>query len=82
MQTRNTFTNALALLALAAGLAVIIAAWQTQPVQAIQDSEDFPNPFGFIELTAGQTARLNAVVGNPNEIPGDEPRARRVTVGL
>ena len=76
MKTRNTFTNALALVALAAGLAVIIAAWQTSPVQAIQDSEDFPSDFGFIELVAGQTARLNIVsIGNPNEVP--DPRLAR-----
>ena len=51
-------------------------------MQAIQDSEDFPSPFGFIELTAGQTARLNVVVGNPNDNPGDEPRARRVRLAF
>ena len=61
MKTRNTFTSALALIALAAGLTVIIVAWQTRQVEAIQDSEDFPSDFGFIELGAGQTARLNVV---------------------
>jgi hypothetical protein len=50
MKTRNTLMNALALVALAAGLAVVIAAWQTRRVQAIQDSEDFPSDFGFIDL--------------------------------
>ena len=61
MRRTNTLMNALALIALAAGLAVIIAAWQARQVLAIQDSEDRPSPFGFIELGAGQTARLNVV---------------------
>jgi hypothetical protein len=82
MKTRKTFTNALALVAMAAGLAVIIAAWQTRRVQAIQDSEDFPSDFGFIELGAGQTARLNVVVGNPNELPGDPRPPRRVRLAF
>ena len=71
MKVRNTFTTALAVIALAASITVIIAAWQTRKVQAIQDSEDRPNPFGFMELGTGQTARINVVVGNPNDIPGD-----------
>jgi hypothetical protein len=82
MKTRKTFTNALALISLAAGLAVIIAAWQTRQVQAIQDQENFPSDFGFIELGAGQTARLNVVIGNPEVIPGDPPRARRVRLAF
>lgn len=82
MKTRNTFTTALALVTLAAGLAAIIAAWQTPRVRAIQDSEDFPSDFGFIELGAGQTARLNVVnrlrsLPNP-DTPGGPSRARRV----
>jgi hypothetical protein len=87
MKTRNTFTNALALIALAAGLAVIIAAWQTRQVQAIQDSEDFPSEFGFIDLGAGQTARLNVVnlrVSPPPEPenPPPEPDAQRVRLSF
>lgn len=82
MKTRKTFTNALALVALAAGLAVIIAAWQTRRVQAVQDSEDFPSDFGFIELGAGQTARLNVVVGNPDITPGEVRLARRVRLAF
>ncbi|CAN5485506.1 MAG: hypothetical protein H0T77_12950 [Pyrinomonadaceae bacterium] len=82
MKTRNTFKNALALVALAAGLAVIIAAWQTRRVQAVQDSEDFPSDFGFIELVAAQTARLNVVIGNPDELPGKPPPARRVRLAF
>ncbi|MGH9882780.1 MAG: hypothetical protein ACRD6N_15190 [Pyrinomonadaceae bacterium] len=38
MQTRNTFTSAPVLIALATGLAVIIAGWQTRQVQALQAS--------------------------------------------
>lgn len=61
MKKRNTFTTALVLVALAAGLTLITTAWQARRVQAIQDSEDFPSDFGFIDLAAGQTARLNIV---------------------
>jgi hypothetical protein len=87
MKTRNTFANTLALLALAAGLAVIIGAWQTRQVQAIQDSEDFPSEFGFIDLGAGQTARLNVVnlrVSPPPEPenPPPEPDAQRVRLSF
>ncbi len=83
MKTRHTFTNALALVALATGVAIIFAAWQTRRVQAIQDSEDKPSDFGFIELGAGQTARLNVVIGNPDIMPGDPPPlARRVRLAF
>lgn len=82
MKTRKTVTNALTLVALAAGFAIIIAAWQTRQVQAIQDSEDFPSDFGFIELGAGQTARLNVVVGNPDITPGDPRPPRRVRLAF
>jgi len=71
MKTRNTFTSALALVTLALGLALMISAWQTQRVQAIQDSEDFPSDFGFIDLGAGQTARLNVV--NLRKSPPPDP---------
>ena len=43
-----------AVLALTAAV-VILASWPYLKVQAIQDSEDFPSPFG---LAQGQTARL------------------------
>ena len=37
--------------------------------------EDFPSDFGFVELGAGQTARLNVVnVGDPDTVPDQEPR--------
>jgi hypothetical protein len=76
LKIRTTIKKSLALFALAIGLAVGIAAWQTRQVKAIQDSEDFPSDFGFIELGAGQTARLNIVsVGNPDILP--DPRLAR-----
>lgn len=82
MKTRNTLTNALLLVVLAAVFVAIISLLQTRQAQAIQDSEDFPSDFGFIELTAGQSARLNAVIGNPNEMPGPDPVARRVRLAF
>jgi hypothetical protein len=87
MKTRNTFMKALALIALAAGLAVIIAAWQTRQVQAIEDSEEFPSEFGFIDLGAAQTARLNVVNLRRSPPPdGDnpppEPDAQRVRLSF
>ena len=87
MKARNKFTNALALIALAAGLTVITTTWQTQQVQAIQDSEDFPSDFGFIDLGAGQTARLNVVnilrqSQNPPPQPEDPTHVRRVRLAF
>lgn len=74
MKTRNTFTNALALIALVTVLAFINSVWQTRQVQAIQDSEDFPSDFGFTDLGAGQTARLNVVNLRRQPPPdGDQP---------
>src|SRR5262245_18609733 len=58
---RTNFTKAALLTTLAAGLSIVIAGWQAQRVAAIQTSEDFPSDFGFIDLAAGQTARLNVV---------------------
>ena len=71
MKPRNTFSNVLGLIALAAVLALITSVWQTRQVQAIQDSEDFPSDFGFVDLGAGQTARLNVV--NLRRQPPPEP---------
>jgi hypothetical protein len=82
MKTRNTFIKGLLLAALVAGFPFIIATWRAPQVQALQDSEDRPSPFGFIELGSGQTARLNAVIGNPEETPGDERFARRVRLAF
>jgi hypothetical protein len=42
-------------------------------VKAIQDSEDFPSDYGFIELPAGQTARLNVVNIQPRPDPDSRP---------
>ena len=71
MKTRKTFTSALVLIALALVIALFVAAWQSQQVQAIQDSEDFPSDFGFVDLGAGQTARLNVV--NIRRSPPPDP---------
>lgn len=61
MKTRKRLTSALALIALVVALALANVMWQTREVRAIQNSEDFPSDFGFIDLGAGQTARLNVV---------------------
>jgi hypothetical protein len=61
MKKRDTFTSLLVLVGTAVAIAVIVAGWQTRRVLAIQDSEDRPDPLAFIELSAGQTARLNVV---------------------
>ena len=84
MKTRNTFTSALALSALTAVIAFLVAAWQSPQVQAIQDSEDFPSDFGFIDLGAGQTARLNVVnlrrspPPDPDQPPPDPDNPSRI----
>ena len=71
MKTRN---HALTLVALAVIVVLLVAAWQSRQVQAIQDSEDFPSDFGFIDLGAGQTARLNVVNLRRSPPPdGDSP---------
>jgi hypothetical protein len=82
MKRRNTFTNVALLCAVGAGLSIVIAAWQIPRAQAIQDSEDRPSDFGFIDLGAGQTARLNVVIGNPDTTPGDPRLARRVRLAF
>ena len=94
MKIRNRFTNALAFVALAVLAVLIVAAWQSRRVQAIQDSEDFPSDFGFIDLSAGLTARLNVVnLGRqpPPEpdspppdpdLPGNSEHARRVRLAF
>ena len=94
MKTHNRFRNALLVIALAAGIAALIDTWHTGRVQAIQDSEDFPSDFGFIDIGAGQTARLNVVnlrrqpppdpESPPPEpdIPGAPSLARRVRLSF
>lgn len=61
MKTRSTLNNALTLVAFTIIVVLLLAAWQSAKVQAIQDSEDRPSDFGFIDLGAGQTARLSVV---------------------
>jgi hypothetical protein len=87
MKTRNTFTTVLVVMGAAAAIAIIVAGWQARRVQAIQDSEDRPNPFGFLELAAGQTARLNVVNLQPppnSDSPRPDPDriARRVRLAF
>jgi hypothetical protein len=87
MRTRNTLTSAFVVLTLALVLAVMSATWKTRQVQAIQDSEDFPSEFGFIDLGAGQTARLNAVnlrKNHPSESdnPPPEPDTLRLRLSF
>ena len=55
MKPNNRSAKFLAFAAAVAVAAVIWASWPVQHVKAIQDSEDFPSPFG---LAQGQTARL------------------------
>jgi hypothetical protein len=55
----NTRSTKLLTMAIAVVAAVAIwTSWSTRQVQAIQDSEDFPPPFG---LAQGQTARLTVL---------------------
>lgn len=94
MRTRSILTKVLMLVVFAAGLAIVIAAWQTRRVEAIQDSEDFPSDFGFFDIVAGQTARLSVVntrrspPPDPDqpppdpEDPGDVRHARRVRLAF
>lgn len=84
MKTKNRLRKAVALMAFTAVIAFLIAAWQTWQVQAIQDSEGFPSDFGFIDLGAGQTARLS-VVNLRHSLPPepDNPsRTRRVRLSF
>jgi hypothetical protein len=86
MKTKSTFTNTLAVIALASAIAVIIGAWQTRQVEAVQDSEDRPIPFAFLELSVGQSARLNVVNMQPlpdgDRRPPEPPIARRVRLAF
>jgi hypothetical protein len=88
MRLRNTYSSVLVIVGTAAAIAVIVAVWQTRRVLAIQDSEDRPNPFAFIELAAGQTARVNVVNIQPPPEPDspppdpDAPISRKVLLGL
>ena len=73
MKTRNTLVKVFGLFVVAAGLGLVIVAWQARDVQAIQDSEDFPSPVVF-DVAAGQTARLSVVNSRFSRPPdGDQP---------
>ena len=94
MKTRSTFRFAMPLIALAVGTAFSIAAWQTQRVAAVEDPENRRAEFGFVDLGAGQTARLNVVnlVRQPPpdgdspppdpDVPGNRNHARRVRLAF
>jgi hypothetical protein len=73
MKARNTVTSVLVVIVLAASIGVIIATWQTRKVQAIRNSGDGPSPYGFIELAAGQSARLTIVNPQPPPEPDSPP---------
>ena len=73
MRIRNTFTNVLVVMGVAATIAIILAGWQARRVQAIQKSENRPNQFGSLELAVGQTARLNVVNIQPPPDPDSPP---------
>ena len=90
MKTRITPRSAMAFIALAVGMGLNIAAWQTQRVAAIEDSENRRAEFGFVDLGMGQTARLNVVnlvrqpPPEPDSPPPDPDRthARRVRLAF
>jgi hypothetical protein len=84
MEARNRLMNAGMLIALAGGLIVVVAVWEARKVQAIQDSEDRPSDFGFIDLGAGQTARLSVVNLrlNPPPEPDNPPPEPENVSGL
>ena len=73
MRTKNTLFKALTLLGFVAALAFAFVNWQTTRVHAIQDSEDTPNPFAFLELAVGQTARITVVNIQPPPEPDSPP---------
>jgi hypothetical protein len=56
METRTTRTKLVAIILSLTAAAVIWTVWGAGRVDAIQDSEDFPPPFGIAQ---GQTARVN-----------------------
>ena len=67
--THKTFTLLIVLMFLAT--VVFWASWPARHVQAIQDSEDFPPPFG---LAQGQTARLTLFNSGDTAAVGPEYR--------
>jgi len=55
MKPRYKSLRSIAIVLVLAAAAIVWSSWPARQVQAIQDSEDFPSPFG---LAQGQTARL------------------------
>src|SRR5262247_4140998 len=89
MKGRKRTTVVALPLVLVAAVSFVAVSWHVQRVKAIQDSEDFPAPYGVIELAAGQTARLNLVDVQPSSLrssppPGtnNPPEPERVRMGF
>jgi len=84
MKKQNRLAVVIALVAVVASITVVVALWQTRPVNALEDSKDRPLGFGFVDLGAGQTARLNVVNTNRNPRPETENRmnAHRVRLAI
>lgn len=70
MKSHTRSTTVLAVLTMVAA-ALVWASMPSRPVHAIQDSEDFPPPFGLAE---GQTARLTLFNSGDTAIVGPEYR--------
>jgi hypothetical protein len=68
MTQKYRSANLLAITAVLAA-AILWTSWPAQSVHAIQDSEDFPAPFG---LAPGQTARLTLFNSGDTAIVGPE----------
>ena len=78
MNTRNRFTKALALGATALVMLTCVAVWRAAHARAA-GTDAFRT--GLISLGAGQTARLNVLLGGPDTTPGGE-RGARITLGF
>lgn len=71
MKTRYRALRLMALALVLAAAAIVWTALPARQVRAIQDSEDFPPPFGLAE---GQTARLTLFNSGETAIVGPEYR--------
>ena len=69
MRSNNLSTKLSIIAILVAVAATVWASWPARHVHAIQDSEDFPPPFG---LAQGQTARLTLLNSGDTAIVGPE----------
>ena len=66
----NNLSTKLSIIAIVLAVSVTVwTSWPTRHVHAIQDSEDFPPPFG---LASGQTARLTLFNSGDTAIVGPE----------